>query len=118
MPDRTRSGRREKAVGALSWLWASCEKVSFSESKSLDEEQSEWERLMVNAHQRLCPACRRFRKQVRLLDAMLRRIRAWREADDRLPGLFLSSDVRERTKAALRGAKDPGGPVLPRPPID
>ena len=118
MADRTRPGLREKALGALSWLWASCEKVSLSESESLDRDRSGLERLMVNAHQLACPACRRFRRQVRLLDAALARIRARREAGDRLPGLFLPPDARERIKTALRAANDPGGPVHPGAPTD
>jgi hypothetical protein len=118
MPDRTRRGLREEVLGALSWLWASCEKVSHSESESLDRERPVWECLMVSAHRLACPHCRRFRRQVRPLGAALFRIRARREAGDRLPGLFLPPDVRERVKAALRGANDPGGPGIPRAHID
>ena len=40
MADRTGSGPRGEAFGALSWLWASCEKVSLSESDSLDRRLS------------------------------------------------------------------------------
>jgi hypothetical protein len=118
MADRTRTGLREEALGALSWLWASCEDVSLSESDSLDRRPSAWERLMVNAHRLSCPGCRRFRRQVRSLDAALARIRVRREAGDRLAGLYLPPDVRRRIKAALRGANDPGGPALPRAPTD
>jgi hypothetical protein len=118
MPDRTRPGLREVALGAVSWLWASCEKVSRSESEALDRERSGWECLMVNAHQLACPACRRFRKQVRFLGAALGSIRACREGGDRLPGLFLSPEARERIRTALRGANDPGEPGLPRTLID
>jgi hypothetical protein len=102
----------------LSWLWASCEKVSLSESDSLDRRLSGWERLMVNVHQFSCPACRRFRRQIRSLDAALARIRARREAGDQLAGLFLPPDIRRRIKAAVRKANDPGGPALPRAPTD
>ncbi len=118
MADRTRPGLREKALAALSWLWASCERVSRSESESLDWDRSKVERLMVNAHQLSCPACRRFRRQVRSLDAVLARIRARREAGDRLPGLFLPPDARERIKTALRAANEPGGPAHPGAPTD
>ena len=113
MADRTRPGLRAKALGALSWLWASCQKVSLSESESLDRERSVWECLMVNAHQLWCPACRRFRSQVRFLGAALGRLRTRREAGERPPGLFLPPDVCERIKTALRGANNPGGPALP-----
>jgi predicted anti-sigma-YlaC factor YlaD len=118
MAGRTRPGLREKALAALSWLWASCERVSLSESDSLDRDPSEWEFLMVNAHRLACPGCRRFRRQVRSLAAALARIRVRREAGDRLPGLFLPPDARERIKTALRAANDPGGPVHPRAPTD
>jgi predicted anti-sigma-YlaC factor YlaD len=118
MSDRTRAGLRETALGALSWLWASCAKVSIYESDSLDQRLSRWERLMVNAHQFSCPACRRFRRQVRSLDAALARIRARREAGDKLAGLFLPPDVRRRIKAALRRANDPSGPAFPGAPTD
>ena len=118
MADRTRSGSREKAVGGLAWLWASCEIVSGYESESLDRRLSRWERLMINAHQLSCPGCRRFRRQVRSLKATLDQIRARREAGERLAGLFLPPDVRRRIKAALRGANDPGGPALPGAPTE
>jgi predicted anti-sigma-YlaC factor YlaD len=118
MADRTNPGLREKALGALSWLWASCEKVSLSESESLDRDRSELELLMVKAHQLACPACRRFRRQVRSLAAALARIRARREAGDKFPRLFLPPDVRRRIKATLRGANDPSGPALPGTPTD
>ena len=87
-----------------------------SESESLDGDRPLWERLTVNAHQLCCPACRRFRRQTRSLGAALSRLRARREARDKLPGLFLSPDVRERIKAVLRDASDPGGPGLPGAP--
>ena len=95
----------------MSWLSASCERVSLSESESLDRARSEWELLMVKAHQLACPACRRFRKQVRSLDAALARLRSRREAGDKLSGLFLPPDAREHIKAALRAADDRGGPA-------
>jgi hypothetical protein len=97
-------------------LWASCERVSISESGSLDRDRPLWELLTVNAHQLYCPGCRRFRRQTRALGAVLGRLRARRESGDKLPGLFLPPDVRERIKAALRNAGDPGGPGLPGAP--
>jgi hypothetical protein len=113
--DPTGSGPREVALAALSWLWASCEKVSLSESDSLDRRLSRWERLMVNAHQLSCQACRRFRRQIRSLDAALARIRigARREAGGRLSGLFLPPAARRSIKAALRRANEPGDPNHP-----
>jgi hypothetical protein len=115
---RTGSGPRREALGALSWLWASCERVTLSESDSLDRPLSRWVRLMVNAHQLSCPACRRFRGQIRSLDAALARIRAQRAAESRLSGLFLSPAVRRRIKAAVRRANDPDNPALPGIPAD
>jgi predicted anti-sigma-YlaC factor YlaD len=118
MANRARPGPRAKALAALSWLWASCERVSLSESDSLDRDRSKLELLMVNAHQLTCPACRRFGRQVRLLDAALAGIRSRREAGDRPSGLFLPPDVRERIKAALGAANDRGGPVNSTAPTD
>jgi hypothetical protein len=83
---------------------------------SLDQDRPLWERLTVNAHQLCCLGCRRFRRQTRSLASALRRVRARRESGDKLPGLLLPPDVRERIKAALRHARDPGGPGLPRAP--
>ena len=108
MADRMGSEPRGEVLGALSWLWASCEKVSLAESDALDRRPSRWRRLMVNAHQLACPACRRFRTQIRSLDAALDRIRARREARDRLSGFFLPPDARRNIKAALRVVNDPG----------
>jgi hypothetical protein len=83
---------------------------------SLDQDRPLWELLTVNAHQRYCPGCRRFRRQMRSLGGALGRARARRESGDKLPGLFLPPDVRERIKAALRSAGDPDGPGLPGVP--
>src|SRR5260370_40826972 len=110
MADRSNPGHASRSHGALSWLWASCERVSMSESDALDRDRSLWERVTVNAHQLYCPGCRQFRKQTRWLGALLSRFRARREAGDKIPGLFLSTHVRERIKAALRSACDPGPP--------
>ena len=118
MADRMGSEPRGEVLGALSWLWASCEKVSLSESDSLDRRQSRWERLMVNAHQLSCPACRRFRRQIRSLDAALAGNRARHEAGGQLSGLFLPPAARRRIKAALRRANDPDNPALLGMPAD
>ena len=116
MADRTRHELRKKALAAVSWLSASCDRVSLSESESLDRNRSKWEALMVYLHQLACPACQRFRRQLHSLDAALARIRARREAGDWLPGLFLPPDARERIKTTLRAANDPGDPDDPRAP--
>jgi hypothetical protein len=87
-----------------------------SESDARDRDRPLWENLTVNAHQLCCPGCRRFRKPTRSLGAALSRLRARGESSDRLPGLFLPPDVRERIKAELRSASDPGGPDPRREP--
>jgi predicted anti-sigma-YlaC factor YlaD len=89
-----------------------------SESGALDQGRPLWERVMVNAHQLYCPGCRRFRKQMRSLAAALSRLRSGREASDKLPGLFLPPEDRERIKAVMRGASRRNGPGLPRAPSD
>ena len=118
LPTRRRAGSSTKPTGALSWLWASCERVSSAESEARDQDRFFWERLMVRAHQLSCPACRRFRIQVRMLGALVERLKARPETGDRLPGLFLPIDDRERIKTALRRANDPSGLVPPRGPRD
>jgi hypothetical protein len=116
MVDRSNPGPPSRPGRVLSWLSASCERVSLSESVSLDLDRPLWERLTVNAHQLSCPGCRRFRRQTRSLGVVLGRLRARRESGDKLPGLCLPPDVRERIKAVLRSAGGPGGPGLPRAP--
>jgi hypothetical protein len=116
MADRSNPGPLRRFNEALSWLWASCERVTMSESRSHDGGRPLWERLTVNAHQISCPGCRRFRGQTRSLGGVLGRLRARRESGDKLPGLCLPPDVRERIKAALKRARDPGGPALPGSP--
>jgi hypothetical protein len=53
-----------------------------------------------------------------MLGALLERLKARPETGDRLPGLFLPLDDRERIKTALRKANDPSGLVPPRGPRD
>ncbi len=113
MIDRPRTVTPSRWREALSWLWASCERVSVSESESLDRDRPVWEQLTVNAHQMYCPGCRRFRKQMRSVSALLRRLRARDESSDRLPSLHMPTDVRERIKSFLRGPRDRGGPRAP-----
>jgi hypothetical protein len=110
---RSRSRLRIRAFNGLSWLWASCADVAESESGELDAARSFWERTAVNAHQLGCPGCRRFRAHVRSLAAALFLLRVQREAREKLPGLFLPPDVRERIKAALRRARCESVPGLP-----
>jgi hypothetical protein len=107
---RSRSPYRIRAFNGLSWLWASCADVGESESGELDAPRSFWESTAVNAHQLYCPGCRRFRAQMRSLAAALLLLRAQREAREKLPGLFLPADVRERIKAALRRARFESAP--------
>jgi predicted anti-sigma-YlaC factor YlaD len=109
MTDRSNPGPSSRAREALSWLWASCERVSISESESLDENRPLSEQLAVKAHLLCCPGCRRFRSQRRSLVAVLSRLRARKESRDKLPGVSLPPHVRERIKARSRSAGEPGG---------
>ncbi|MHC5545011.1 hypothetical protein ACYOEI_42790 [Singulisphaera rosea] len=102
-------GRRERAIHALSWIWASCEQVARSEVESLEVQRPLWEVWSVNAHQLYCPGCRRFRRQSRSLAAILRRLRARGEGSEKLAPFFLPTDVRHRIEAALESEIDPGG---------
>jgi hypothetical protein len=115
---RTRPPLWRRALNALSGLWASCEAVAESESEAHDRTRSCWERITVNAHQLYCPPCRRFRRQTRSLCEALRQLRARGEASHKLPGLFLSPEVRERINAALRKADGQGVPGLANTPSD
>lgn len=118
MHEPTKRWPTGRAIQALSWLWASCERVSRSESESLDRDPPPWERMTAGAHQLYCPGCRRFRRQMRTLSAALRQLRSGREASGKLAGLFLPPDARERIRAVLKAANDRGGPSLPGAPSD
>lgn len=87
----------------------SCRRATFLISTSLDRPLTRRERLGLRIHLIVCPACRRYRKQVRRLRAFIAGI-----PRGGLPVSFLktqfSPEARDRMIAALQAAEDaPGG---------
>ena len=53
-------------------LLLSCKKVSVAASASLDRDLSAYEKVSLEGHLLICPPCRRNRRQLKLLEKMLR----------------------------------------------
>ena len=90
------NGRLARFVSRLA---PSCRAVMRLVSRSFDQSLGRADRLTVSIHMLHCSACRRSRRQIAILVALLRRS-AKREADGPIPGL--SEEVRERIKRKLR----------------
>ncbi|WP_422931810.1 hypothetical protein [Singulisphaera sp. PoT] len=117
MENRDDRDRKSGALEALSWMWASCERVAKSEAGSLDGPRPLWETWSVNAHQLYCPGCRRFRKQSRSLTRALRLLRSRGEGGEKLAAFSLPADIRHRLEVALKDADDScHGPDASGPP--
>lgn len=88
----------------LHLLTASCEEIAELASQSLDREMPRLERFAIRLHLVYCSACRRYRRQLRLLrDASRRLASEWQNqlAADDAASPSLSPEARERLKRAL-----------------
>jgi hypothetical protein len=79
-----------------------CEGVSRLTSRSLDGELGRMERFALWSHLLYCVACRRYRRQLRLIQCAMRELAARIEVGGPLPGPGLPDEVRERIKRALK----------------
>ena len=79
-----------------------CEGMSRLASESLDRELTRPERAALRMHTFYCSACRRYLRQLKLINRALRRLAARLETDEPLPGAGLPDDVREEIKRSLR----------------
>jgi predicted anti-sigma-YlaC factor YlaD len=79
-----------------------CEGMARLASESLDRELGPMERLALRLHLLYCAACRRYSRQLKLLQGALWRLGASLQTDDPLPGAGLPDDTRERIKRSLK----------------
>lgn len=77
-----------------------CEGMSELASASMDRALSPTERFALGSHVLYCTACRRFRRQIVLVQRAVRRFSTEIERDT--DGPALPDEVRERIKRALR----------------
>jgi hypothetical protein len=94
-------------MGRLTSAWrvlnAPCREFSRLASESLDRDLTALERFALGTHTLYCAGCRRYRRQVALLRAAMRRLAG--SLDDpsfELPGPDLPPEARERIESALR----------------
>ena len=88
----------------------SCKQAGELMSRSLETKLSPWQRLALAVHLCGCRWCRRFRRQLRLVE---RACRMWARSDrshQAASGAALSGEARERIRRALRQAH-PDDPV-------
>jgi hypothetical protein len=83
----------------------SCKRAAEWTSRELDEPLPPFRRFAVGLHRLLCPACRRFRDQLRAVNLALNRHLASTipESDERL-----TEDARRRIRQALLEETKPG----------
>jgi hypothetical protein len=79
-----------------------CEGMSRLASESLDRELTRPERAALKMHTLYCSACRRYLRQLKLINRAVRQLAARLERDDALPGADLPDDIREAIKRSLR----------------
>jgi hypothetical protein len=88
----------------------SCKRAGELISLSLETKLSLWQRLALAVHLCGCRWCRRFRRQLRLVEQACR---AWARSDrttEAAAGAALTGEARERIRHALQRAlsEDPG----------
>ncbi len=113
MDDSSPRDTENERPGVLAWLKAPCERVSRALSDSLDRPLGRWELVTVRLHELVCPACRRFHRQLQVLRAILvrKRARDVEAAEDSRPGL--PADARLRIQRALQAALQNGDALPP-----
>ncbi len=79
-----------------------CEGMSRLASESLDRDLDRLERVALRSHVLYCAACRRYRRQLKLVRSALERLATRLETDLPLPGPALPADVREKLKRSLK----------------
>lgn len=79
------------------WSWLSCEKYTVSASKALDENLSLRERLRFKVHHFICLNCRRFKRQMQLVNQACERL----GADEALVDQVSSKKAPERLKSRV-----------------
>jgi len=78
-----------------------CEGMSRLVSESLDRDLDQLERVALRSHLLYCAACRRYRRQLKLLRSAMERLATRLETDDPLRGPALPAGVREQIKRSL-----------------
>ncbi len=79
-----------------------CEEMSALASQELDAELGFWPRVAFKLHLLYCSACRRYRRQIRLLRAGMREVYRRLVDEDPPAEQGMPADVRERIGRALR----------------
>jgi hypothetical protein len=97
------------ASNLVELVWPSCRRVSATVSDGLDRRLSTAEHVSVGLHAAFCPGCRAFRRQVRAIHELFRRLRSRADARDKLPRAFLPEEARGRIRAALEERARDGG---------
>jgi hypothetical protein len=80
----------------------SCEDMSGLISRQMDEPLPFWSRLEIRLHLLYCSACRRYRRQLRLIREGLRQFLSGSIEEERPLGPLLSPAARDRIERALR----------------
>jgi hypothetical protein len=79
-----------------------CQGMARLASETLDRKLIPRERMALRLHLLYCTACRRYERQLRLLQLAMSRLARRLETDQPLPGPALPDEVRERIKRALK----------------
>ena len=95
-------------AGSVREFWrllnAPCEEMASLISISLDRDLSRSQRVAVKLHLLYCKACRRYRRQIRLMREALRAIISQMEGAELSSGPALGAEARERIRRALTQA--------------
>ncbi len=82
-------------------LFAPCSEISRHTSMALDEDLSRAQRLAIRLHYLHCTACRRYRRQIRLIRDAMRQAGSGAEPDETKSDVTMPSETRGRIKRAL-----------------
>lgn len=81
----------------------SCKEASRLISQSLDRRLTGWERFGLRLHLMICDVCSRFRNQVELIRAAVKRMTSQTEQDEHL---VLPQEVKKRIADAIKSRRE------------
>ena len=96
----------DKMMGIMERILPTCKTVTKQVSDSMEHKLPLFDRLKVNLHLMGCESCNLYRKQLLILQELLKKYLDKMESDEYIDKITLSEEARERIKRSLTDNKD------------